>query len=154
MKFSKDKIKREINKIIVHAADTFPEMDIGGDEIEKWHTDDPPDGNGWSKIGYHFVIRRDGRTEYTLPLEKEGAHVYGHNGDSIGICMVGGKTHKGRGTECNYTARQWMALYTLLFSLTSPEHFPDAEVTGHNRYSLAKTCPNFDVEAFWEGVRG
>ena len=31
-------------------------MDIGAEKIKEWHTK----GNGWSDIGYHWVIRRDG----------------------------------------------------------------------------------------------
>ncbi len=47
-----------INLIVVHCAATPPSMNIGAAEIRKWHTD-----KGWSDIGYHYVIRRDGTQE-------------------------------------------------------------------------------------------
>lgn len=46
--------------IIIHCAATKPSQDIGANTIRKWHTDPPPNGNGWSDIGYHYVIRRNG----------------------------------------------------------------------------------------------
>ena len=30
------------------------EFDI--DDIRKWHTDPRPKGNGWSDVGYHYVV--------------------------------------------------------------------------------------------------
>ena len=140
---------RKINKIIIHAADTFPDMDIGAKEIRKWHTDPKPDGNGWSDIGYHYVIRRDGTVELGRREEIPGAHVYGHNHDSIGICLVGGKPAIAGGVSCNYTLRQWVSLQDLVSNLEG--RYPHAEVVGHNNFTNAKTCPNFDVKAWWYG---
>lgn len=44
---------------------------------------------GWSGIGYHYVILKDGSVEAGRPLTAVGAHAYGYNKDSIGICLVG-----------------------------------------------------------------
>jgi hypothetical protein len=43
---------------------------------------------GWSDIGYHFVILKDGTVEIGRPLSKKGAHARGNN-STIGICLVG-----------------------------------------------------------------
>ena len=47
-------------------------------------------GNGWSDIGYHYLIKLDGTVQEGRPINKIGAHVGGHNRDSIGIAYVGG----------------------------------------------------------------
>lgn len=44
---------------------------------------------GWSGIGYHFFIRRDGTVETGRPLEDVGAHAYGYNDNTVGICLAG-----------------------------------------------------------------
>ena len=45
--------------------------------------------NGWAGIGYHFYIRKDGTITRGRPLWSIGAHVSGHNSDTIGICFEG-----------------------------------------------------------------
>jgi len=46
-------------------------------------------GFGWHGIGYHRVIDRDGRVENARPDYWQGAHVYGHNEISLGVCLIG-----------------------------------------------------------------
>lgn len=134
---------RPINQIVIHCSDTYPDMDIGVDEIRHWHTVD----NGWSDVGYHFVIRRSGVIETGRPIEKAGAHAAGHNIASVGVCVVGGKARAGR-QPCNFTARQWASLAALVDTLKR-DHPTIESVIGHNDVS-SKTCPTFDVAA-WTG---
>ena len=126
---------REINTIIIHAADTPADMDIGAAEIDQWHKE-----RGWSGIGYHYVIRRDGSLETGRPENEVGAHAYRHNGDSIGVCMVGGKP------DCNYTSAQWACLESLAEYLLERH---GAKLIGHRDVS-EKPCPMFDVKAWAE----
>src|SRR3546814_3669760 len=77
---------RRIETIILHCSYTPPSMDIGAAVIKGWHVD----GNGWTDIGYHFVLRRNGAVEEGRPLDVVGAHAKNFNGRSIGICLVGG----------------------------------------------------------------
>lgn len=42
------------------------------------------------------MIRRNGVVEEGRPIEQSGAHVAGHNHDSIGICLVGGDPVRAR----------------------------------------------------------
>jgi len=134
---------RQINFVIIHCADTPADMDIGAEEIRRWHTDPKPKGNGWSDIGYHHVIRRDGTVEPGRDERRIGAHAYGRNEDSIGVCMVGGKP------DCNFTAAQWATLATLVPELL--DRYPFAQVIGHRDVS-GKTCPNFDVLAWAQSL--
>ena len=85
---------RQIDHIIVHCSYTPPSMDIGAETIREWHTLPKPKGRGWSDIGYHWVIRRNGTVEAGRSEERAGAHAKGYNQDSIGICLIGGKSEK------------------------------------------------------------
>ena len=46
---------RRIDYIVIHCAATKPNMDVGVSEIRGWHRQ-----RGFSDVGYHRVIRRDG----------------------------------------------------------------------------------------------
>lgn len=136
---------RKIDTIIIHCAATYPNMDIGVKEIRQWHVRD----NGWSDIGYHYVIRRNGTVEQGRPLTIPGAHCAGRNARSIGVCLVGGleKIPSGKSiSTANYTDTQWTALCDLVRTLHNA--YPDADVRGHQDFA-AKACPCFDVSAWW-----
>jgi len=141
---------RKINAIVIHCSATranvdekvtLPGEDIGVKEIAEWHR-----ARGWNGIGYHYVIRRDGTIENGRPLERAGAHVEGHNANSIGICLVGGVSETGR-SENNFEPPQWEALKGLLADLRG--RFPGAGIKGHRDYpGVKKDCPCFDVRAW------
>lgn len=131
---------REINSLIIHGADTYPDMDIGKAEIDSWHRD-----RGWSSIGYHYVIRRSGDLEEGRPIDEIGAHTLGHNAESIGICLVGGKARE-TGLPVNYTAAQWNALLDLVALLV--HRYPIKNIYGHNELTDQKTCPGFEVRGW------
>lgn len=137
---------RQIDRIVIHCAYTRPDMDIGAAEIRRWHTDEPPKGNGWRDIGYHWVIRRDGTIEAGRNEEIAGAHVAGHNATSIGVCLVGGMSDAA-GSDCNFTRDQWRSLESLVGILVG--RYPGAKVCGHRDLTTAKTCPTFDAAAWW-----
>lgn len=45
--------------------------------------------NGWSGIGYHFYVRKNGNVYRGRPENTVGAHCVGANYNSIGICFEG-----------------------------------------------------------------
>lgn len=100
-------------------------------------------------IGYHYVIKRDGEVETGRPVERQGAHVKGHNHDSVGICLVGG-VDEDNNPENNFTDEQFSTLERLLNGLLAA--YPDAEVKPHNYFNPHKACPSFDVEDWWTKV--
>lgn len=122
--------------IIVHCADTYENMDIGVDDIRRWHVDE----RGWIDVGYHYVIRRDGTIETGRPEHTVGSHVEGKNSVSIGICLVGGKP------EFNFTDVQMSELRNLLNILL--EDYPNAVVAGHNDFA-PRRCPTFKVKEWY-----
>ena len=143
-----------VDYLVVHASATPADLDIGVEEIDRWHKE-----RGWNGIGYHFVIRRDGTLEAGRSITKAGAHVYGYNRVSLGICMVGGVTKDGK-PENNFTDEQFNTLHTLLISLR--QMYPRAEILGHRdlspdidgdgiieKWEWLKDCPCFDVREWW-----
>lgn len=131
-------LKRKINRLIIHCAATPPSVDIGADVIRIWHTRD----NGWKDIGYHLVIKRDGTIEQGRPLEQAGAHVAGHNADSIGVCLVGGVNARMQ-PENNFTPEQWASLKRIVKDAQST--YNGIMVLGHRDLDAKKACPSFDV---------
>ena len=144
---------REIRRIVLHhSASAFGTAMM----IDSWHR-----GRGWSEIGYHYVVRngyesaraiydvkQDGFIEDGRDVARVGAHVRGHNADSIGICLIGEETF----TEIQF-------LRTLLFvqSLLDEYGLPIKAVEGYRRWAggvlghreLTPTeCPGFNMPLF------
>ena len=46
-------------------------------------------GNGWAGIGSHYLVRKDGTIFRGRPEDTVGAHAYGANNHSIGVCFEG-----------------------------------------------------------------
>lgn len=130
--------RQETNYIVIHCAATKPNSKWkGAEDIRRDHR-----MRGWLDIGYHFVIRRDGEVELGRAVDAVGAHVKGHNRESLGICLMGGLNTKGAPAD-NFTTEQYAALDKLLKELR--EKYPDAQIVGHNDLNPRKACPCFDV---------
>lgn len=126
--------------ITVHCSATPADMDIGVDEIRFMHLD-----KGWSDIGYHFVIRRNGLVEPGRQLDRQGAHVYKYNRNNIGICLVGGVNEDYKPEE-NYSEPQMDALRFLITELAGKYAIEEGCILGHRDWpDVAKDCPCFDV---------
>ena len=143
--------------IVVHCSATGPAADIGVAQITQWHKQ-----RGFDTVGYHYVIRRNGTVETGRRESEIGAHVRGHNANSIGVCLAGGVDAKGK-PENNFTPAQFSALENLLRELES--RYPHARILGHRDLSpdkngdgritpdeFIKACPSFDV-AQWVDQR-
>lgn len=146
-------MRQRTDYIVIHCSATPPTADIGAAEIDRWHRD-----RGWSGIGYHRVIRRDGRLEEGRDLDAVGAHCASHNRVSVGVCLVGGVDGSGK-PACNFEQVQLDALAGTVAALQ--QRFPGAKVVGHrdlspdldgdgviSRHEWMKACPSFDV-AHW-----
>jgi N-acetyl-anhydromuramyl-L-alanine amidase AmpD len=130
------------NQIVLHCSATRGIQDVGVKEIRSWHK-----AKGWKDVGYHFVIRRNGKVELGRPEGDIGSHVQGYNTASIGICMVGGLDDKTWRPSNNFTALQWKALTTLVAQLV--KRYPAAKVLGHRDFPrVQKACPCFDARTW------
>lgn len=80
--------KRAItDKIIIHHTGGA-DIDAYAEQIHQWHL-----AAGYSGIGYHFVIRKNGDIERGRPVWAVGSHAYNSNYDSIGIHLSGDFTY-------------------------------------------------------------
>ena len=137
---------RKINKLIVHCTATPEFKDFDVEDVRDWHIK----GNGWSDIGYHYLIKLDGTVQEGRPINKIGAHVRGHNRDSIGIAYVGGMDKNMDEWIDTRTDQQKDSLFNLLMDLKFG--FPDAIVYGHNDFTDKKVCPCFNAKEEYKEI--
>ena len=130
--------RKSTKYLVVHCSATRPSMDVGVKEIRQWHK-----AKGWEDVGYHFVIRRDGKVERGRPEDMVGAHVAGYNSNSIGVCLVGGVNEKDfTKAENNFTKEQLFSAFVKKLSAK----YPKATVLGHRDFpKVAKACPSFNA---------
>ena len=149
---------RKIRTIVVHCSATIEGKPFNAAAIDAMHR-----ARGFNKIGYHFVVGLDGTVEEGRRVSEVGAHVSGHNADSIGVCYIGGLDAKG-GAKDTRTGPQRAAMRNLMRWLLLK--FPDARVVGHRELSpdrnrdgkitsdeFIKQCPCFDAGSEYQGVR-
>lgn len=136
----------DVQFLAVHCSATPGDRDVTAADIGRWHTN-----QGFTGIGYHYVIRRNGQVEPGRRLDQRGAHVAGFNHCSIGICLVGG-VDKAMKPENNFTNAQMDSLREVLTGLQ--KRFPKAVIQGHRDFpGVAKACPSFDVGAWWSSLQ-
>ena len=142
--------RRRIDLILVHCTATPEGKDYSVDDIRRWHTTPRPMGNGWSDIGYHYIIYRDGSVHLGRDVDIAGAHCEGYNSHSIGIVYVGGlenipgKPVSELPAKDTRTEAQKLALLDLLVKLRAL--YPNAKIAGHRNYDTkGKQCPSFDA---------
>lgn len=126
--------------IVVHCSATRPSQDIGAAEIDKWHKQ-----KRWFAIGYHMVIRRNGKVETGRPIDAIGAHAENFNSVSVGVVLIGGVSETNvNKAESNFTDEQFESLIRVLRKLKGL--YPDVEILGHRDLpKVKKDCPSFDV---------
>lgn len=132
------KSKRTINEIIVHCTATPEGKDYTVEDIRRWHKQ-----QGWSDIGYHYVVYRNGHVEPGRSVKVAGAHCTGHNSHSIGVVYVGGVSADGKTAKDTRTEEQKEALAKLLTELRVL--YPEAKIYGHRNFAN-KACPSFDAK--------
>lgn len=151
------KSKRVITDIVVHCTATRAWQDFGADDIRRMHK-----AQGWSDIGYHYVVRLDGTVENGRDVDVIGAHVSGYNAHSIGVVYVGGLDNQGKAKDTR-TENQKHALRQLLLNLR--ELYPNANISGHRDFSpdkngngivepneWVKQCPCFDAKEEYRDI--
>ena len=140
------------NEIIIHCSATPADMHSGWtaqqwrEEINRWHK-----AKSWKMIGYHFVIARDGSSAPGRPMSMQGAHVKGHNKNTLGICLIGPGSPIAE-FEDSFTQAQLDSLVALIAKI-EVEH-GRMKLSGHNDYTDAKTCPGFKVGPLEATLRG
>ena len=138
------KTKRKITEIIVHCTSTPEGRDDKIEDVRRWHKE-----QGWSDIGYHYVIHLDGSVHEGRNIEVSGAHCKNHNAHSIGVVYIGGMDKDMRHAKDTRTEQQKASLLSLLVDLK--KKYPDAKIYGHRDFDR-RDCPSFDARTEYRNV--
>ena len=149
---------KEIDSVVIHATDTFSNKNIGAEEIDAIQKKLDPTGyaqeNRRVKIGYHYVIRRDGRLQRGRDISKPSETSLDNRGrdDScLSIVMVGGinspaTEQQFQRSSASFTREQYNTLEHFLKSFYN--HVPGGDVYGHNDLNTDEEDPYFDVQEY------
>lgn len=113
--------------IVLHHAEA---VKCTAQDVHSWHR-----ANGWTGIGYHFFVRKDGTIYRGRPLDVVGAHVQGMNSCSIGICAEGDYHAK----EKTMPQAQKKSIIELCQYLKK-NYYPNAKIVGHREIGDSN-CP-------------
>lgn len=138
------KSKRNIKEIIVHCSATPEGKNYTVDDIRRWHKQ-----QGWSDIGYHYVVYLDGTVHDGRDVDISGAHCTNHNSYSIGVCYVGGVATDGKKAKDTRTPEQKEGLLRILTELK--QLYPNASIHGHRDFAN-KACPSFDATKEYKNI--
>jgi N-acetyl-anhydromuramyl-L-alanine amidase AmpD len=152
------KSERKITEIIIHCSATPDGKDYTVDDIRRWHKQ-----RGYSDVGYHYIVYRNGILAQGRDVNIIGAHASGHNAHSIGICYIGGMSADNTRPEDTRTLRQKGRLLSLLVDLR--KLYPNARIIGHRDLSedkngngiiepseWMKACPSFDATSEYHRI--
>ncbi|HEY54394.1 MAG TPA: N-acetylmuramoyl-L-alanine amidase, partial [Caldilineae bacterium] len=90
----------------------------------------------WPGMGYHYFISADGTIQHTQSLAFSANHVYGHNRETVGVCLAGNFDHS------IPTLAQLAATGRLVAWLMTELDIPLHNVWGHKAFPRAATsCP-------------
>lgn len=124
---------REIKTIVIHHSGNTDTVE----KIRKLHVEI----NGWDDIGYHFMITKNGKILRGRYLNIEGAHVFGFNKDSIGVCLLGNFDRE------FINDKQKHSLTELLEKLTKKFNIDKNDIKFHRDFpNVAKSCPGKNIK--------
>lgn len=148
---------RHITALVVHCTASRCTSTLSPAALEAEHV-----RRKFNGCGYHYYVTKDGRVHPMRSPELAGAHVSGHNTDTIGIAYEGGLDASGAAADTR-TAAQRRSLAALLRVLLLV--YPDARICGHRDYSpdlngngaiepneYIKMCPCFNATDEYSGL--
>lgn len=130
----------KITKVTIHVTATPKETTV--EQIRKAHK-----SQGWSDIGYHWLVDYMGNIHEGRDEEFVGAHVGGYNTNNIGISGI----TRGSDSESNapygkfFTTEQMRGLEEITADVLFRHNLEVSNVYGHNDFTNAKACPCFKV---------
>jgi len=121
-----------LNRVIIHHS-ALPLSD-GPREIQRLHMEE----KDFADVGYHYLIDQAGLLYEGRSMMVRGAHAYGANYASVGICLIGNFE------EIRPTVEQMGTLQSLLTSLTG--QYPGiVEIAGHRDLNPGTLCPGANL---------
>lgn len=144
--------KKKIKFLIIHCSATIEGKHYSPETIQGWHRDEPPQGRGWSRVGYSDLILLDGtrhkfvehNNDEFIDNEEITFGAKGVNSISRHLCYIGGVDEDIKPKDTR-TDRQTCTMISIIDEVLN--YAPDILVAGHNQFS-SKACPSFSVPAF------
>lgn len=129
--YDKLETRKKTDMIVIHHTGNPTDDDLSAKEINASHQ-----AKGWTCIGYHYVIRKNGVVEIGRPHWTVGAHAYGENSHTIGIHVCGNFE------IANPTPAQIESLAMLLANICTDYGLPidNKHIVGH-RDLMSTACP-------------
>ena len=117
--------------------------------IQNYHMDH----NGWSDVGYHYFIDRNGVIYAGRPESAVGAHCIPNTGN-VGVCLIG-DFDSGRDllTAQAYDSLIKLGAYLCDAHGIDPTPATGATIFGHHDFASYKTCPGTTVYARLPEIR-
>ena len=136
--------RRLTDMVVIHHTGNPSDDDLSAAEIDVSHK-----ARGWARIGYHYVVRKDGTVEQGRPHWTVGAHAYGENSHTIGIHVCGNFE------EAEPTDEQIESTAMLLANLCTNYGLPiDRDsIVGH-RELMSTACPGQNLYEMMDVVVG
>lgn len=130
--------------IVIHHTGNPYDDDLSAEQIHTSHL-----MQGWSGIGYHYVIRKDGTIEEGRPEWAVGAHAQGCNWNSVGI-HVCGNFEFAEPTQAQIESTSYLIGYLCdKYCL-----IPTAETVKGHRDLMATVCPGQHLYEQLQTLRG
>ena len=123
---------RSIDKCFWHCSDSEIPAHDDISVVRKWHVEE----NGWSDVGYHIFIKKNGEPQFGRSLALIPAAQYRHNTDTIAICLHGRDADKFT-VEQKATAKMIADFTHIFYKGKITNH-------GHNEVDPNRACPVFD----------
>jgi len=142
----------KITRCTIHITASNPDATL--EDIRAMHK-----ARGFSDVGYHFLVDREGNILKGRPESLTGAHVAGFNSGNIGISYIS----RGSDTDSNgevgkyMTPEQYESLCRITAIVCNKYKLGIEDIYGHNDFpKVFKACPCFKVresDKFLERVK-
>ena len=134
----------DTDMIVIHHTGNPCDDDLSAEQIHASHL-----MQGWSGIGYHYVIRKDGTIEEGRPEWAVGAHAQGCNWNSVGIHVCGNFEY-----ATPTDAQIESASYLIGYLCDKYCLIPTAETVKGHRDLMPTACPGQHLYEQMQTLRG
>jgi len=141
-----DPLSTDVTHLIVHHSDT-PNSSDDWPAVVRAIWNFHVNGNGWSDIGYNYLIDPTGLVYEGRGNDVLGAHFCGQNTNTLGVCLLGDFTDRVPSLEARLALAELLAWKTCAIGadpLDTAFHAPSGlnlpRISGH-RDGCATSCP-------------
>lgn len=149
---------KKLEFLVIHCTATPAGREVTSDDIRRWHMSPPPQGRGWSQVGYTRLYHINGGVEQLVANNEDGFvdtweitnGVAGRNSICQHIVYAGGMTtdNKRPFDSRSFAQKEAMKRDVLLLH----RNFPEVRIVGHNYFDKGKACPSFDVQSWLSSI--